>query len=84
MQLILEVLRTLLEPVLSEFCPLSTARIAWGNADHRTTVRLAYPPIDAQQEAQKHLPDRLVKATIREKTADLILDSWRQWRSIDY
>jgi hypothetical protein len=62
--------------VLDVSCPwriLSTAGIALGNVDHQQQFGLP-TPIDAQQEAQKLLADRVVKATIREKTADLILE----------
>jgi Family of unknown function (DUF6188) len=62
--------------VLDVRCPwriLSTAGIALGNVDHEQHFGLP-APIDAQQEAQKLLADRVVKATVREKTADLILE----------
>ncbi len=62
--------------VLDVRCPwriLSATGIALGNVDHQQQFGLP-TPIEAQQEAQKLLADRIVKATIREKTADLILE----------
>jgi len=62
--------------VLDVRCPwriLSTAGIALGNVDHQQQFGLP-APIDAQQEAQKLLANRVAKATGREKTADLILE----------
>jgi hypothetical protein len=57
-------------------CPwriIEKARIALGNADDGQQFGLP-APVDARQEALRLLSGRIIKVTIRESTADLVLE----------
>jgi Family of unknown function (DUF6188) len=62
--------------VLQVYCPwriITDKGIVLGNADHGQRFGLP-APIDAQHEARKLLSERVLKVTIREKTADLLIE----------
>lgn len=62
--------------VVQVYCPwriLLSTGIALGNGDHEQKFGLPNP-IDAQQEAQRLLSGKVVKITVRTKTADLFVE----------
>jgi hypothetical protein len=64
------------QTTLDVWCPwriLEKGRVALGNVDDGQQFGLP-SPVDAKQEAQKLLSDKIVRVTIRENTADLVLE----------
>lgn len=62
--------------MLQVYCPwriITDKGIALGSADHGQQFGLP-APIDAQHEARKLLSHKVLKVTIRKKTADLLIE----------